>query len=108
RSAPCCRGRSGRGTARRRGRGLPDARPRRGLMHETPESRAALQALLDASYASGGEHLLRIHTPDKRLTAEQVAERLQGMVLLALATTTRDGRPIVGAVHSILFRREVR
>jgi nitroimidazol reductase NimA-like FMN-containing flavoprotein (pyridoxamine 5'-phosphate oxidase superfamily) len=73
-------------------------------MHETPEDLARLQALLDASYASGGEHLLRIHTPERRLTAEQVAERLQGMVLLALATATADGRPIVGPVDSIFFR----
>jgi nitroimidazol reductase NimA-like FMN-containing flavoprotein (pyridoxamine 5'-phosphate oxidase superfamily) len=73
-------------------------------MHETPADLAALQALLDASYASAGEHLLRIHTPERRLTAEQVAERLPGMRLLALATTTADGRPIVGPVDSIFFR----
>jgi nitroimidazol reductase NimA-like FMN-containing flavoprotein (pyridoxamine 5'-phosphate oxidase superfamily) len=73
-------------------------------MQETPEDLARLQALLDASYASAGEHLLRIHTPERRLTAEQVAERLQGMVLLALATSTADGRPIVGPVDSIFFR----
>jgi hypothetical protein len=73
-------------------------------MHETPEDLERLQALLDASYAGAGEHLLRIHTPERRLTAEQVAERLQGMVLLALATTTKDCRPIVGPVDSIFFR----
>ncbi len=73
-------------------------------MQETPEDLAALQELLDASYASAGEHLLRIHTPERRLSAEQVAERLQGMVLLALATSTADGRPIVGPVDSIFFR----
>ena len=73
-------------------------------MQETPEALARRQALLDASSAAAGEHLLRIHSPDKRLTAEQVAERLQGMVLLALATTTKDGRPIVGPVDSIFFR----
>ncbi len=73
-------------------------------MQETPEDLAALQELLDASYASAGKHLLRIHTPQRRLTAEQVAERLQGMVLLALATSTADGRPIVGPVDSIFVR----
>ena len=73
-------------------------------MNETPEDLAALQQLLDASYASAGEHLLRIHTPERRLTAEQVAERLPGMRLLALATSTADGRPIVGPVDSIFFR----
>ena len=73
-------------------------------MQETTEDLAALQQLLDASYASAGEHLLRIHTPQRRLTAEQVAERLPGMRLLALATSTADGRPIVGPVDSIFFR----
>lgn len=73
-------------------------------MYETAEDLAALQQLLDASYASAGEHLLRIHTPERRLTAEQVAERLPGMRLLALATSTADGRPIVGPVDSIFFR----
>ena len=73
-------------------------------MHETADDLAALQALLDRSYDAGGTHLKRIITPERRLTAEQVAERLQGMVLLALATTTKDGRPIVGPVDGIFFR----
>jgi len=63
-----------------------------------------LQALLDRSYENAGEHLLRIHTPERRLTAEQVAERLPGMTLLSLATATADGRPIVGPVDGIFYR----
>ena len=73
-------------------------------MHESPADIEALQALLDRSYAAAGEHLLRIHTPERRLSAEQLSERLQGMVLLALATVTADGRPIVGPVDGIFFR----
>src|ERR671931_315296 len=73
-------------------------------MHETPADITALQDLLDRSYAAGGEHLLSIHTPERRLSAEQVAERLQGMCLLALATVTADGRPIVGPVDGIFYR----
>jgi hypothetical protein len=73
-------------------------------MHETPSDIAALQDLIDRSYASAGEHLLRIHTPDRRLSAEQVADRLTGMCLLALATVTADGRPIVGPVDGIFYR----
>jgi Pyridoxamine 5'-phosphate oxidase len=73
-------------------------------MHETDADVIALQGLLDRSYAGGGKHLLRIHTPERRLNAEQVAERLQGMVLLALATATADGRPIVGPVDGIFYR----
>src|SRR3954447_11174649 len=73
-------------------------------MHETPDDLAALQDLLDRSHAGAGSHLRRIITPERRLTAEQVSERLTGMCLLALATATRDGRPIVGPVDGIFFR----
>src|SRR3954463_6543032 len=73
-------------------------------MHETPADLDALQDLLDRSYASARPHLLRIHTPERRLRAEQVAERLTGMCLLALATVTADGRPVVGPVDGVLYR----
>src|SRR5205809_554818 len=73
-------------------------------MHETGDDLAALQDLLDRSYEHAGGHLRRIITPDRRLTAAQVSERLTGMCLLALATSTRDGRPIVGPVDGIFFR----
>ena len=73
-------------------------------MHETAEDLQALQALIDRSYGDAGPHLLRIHTPERRLTAEQVAERLQGMSLLALATVSSAGRPVVGPVDGIFFR----
>jgi nitroimidazol reductase NimA-like FMN-containing flavoprotein (pyridoxamine 5'-phosphate oxidase superfamily) len=73
-------------------------------VHETPEDLTALQELIDRSYANAGTHLLRILTPERRLTAEQVAERLAGVSLLALATVTADGRPIVGPVDGIFFR----
>src|SRR5438309_2447903 len=73
-------------------------------MHETPDDLAALQGLLDRSYEHAGAHLRRIITPERRLTAEQMSERLTGMCLLALATATSDGRPIVGPVDGIFFR----
>ena len=73
-------------------------------MHETPADVAALQGLLDRSFAAAGSHLLGISTPERRLSAKQVIERLTGMRLLALATVTADGRPIVGAVDGIFFR----
>jgi uncharacterized pyridoxamine 5'-phosphate oxidase family protein len=73
-------------------------------VHESPADIGALQELLDRSYANAGPHLLRIHTPERRLTAEQVAERLTGMRLLALATVTADGRPLVGPVDGIFYR----
>jgi pyridoxamine 5'-phosphate oxidase-like protein len=73
-------------------------------VHETPEDISKLQALLDRSYARAGPHLLRIHTPERRLSAEALADRLTGMTLLTLATVTADGRPITGPVDGIFFR----
>src|SRR5690349_629062 len=59
-----------------------------GHVHETPADLTALQDLLDRSYAAAGRHLLSIITPQRRLSAEQVTNRLTGMCLLALATVT--------------------
>lgn len=73
-------------------------------MHETDGDLAGLQELLDRSYANAGPHLLRIHTPERRMNAQQVAEHLTGMCLLALATSTADGRPVVGPVDGIFYR----
>ncbi|HYH59287.1 MAG TPA: pyridoxamine 5'-phosphate oxidase family protein [Thermoleophilaceae bacterium] len=73
-------------------------------MHETPADLEAMQELLDRSYAQAGEHLKRIITPERRLTAQQAADRLTGMCLLSLATVTADGRPIVGPVDGLFFR----
>jgi nitroimidazol reductase NimA-like FMN-containing flavoprotein (pyridoxamine 5'-phosphate oxidase superfamily) len=73
-------------------------------MYETDEDLASVQRLLDDSYAAAGPHLRRIITAERRLSAEEVASRLQGMSLLALATVTGDGRPIVGPVDGIFYR----
>ena len=73
-------------------------------MHETPEDLDALQELLDRSFAAGGPHLRSIITPDRRLSAAEVAERLQGMCLLVVATATRDGRPLTAPEDGIFYR----
>jgi nitroimidazol reductase NimA-like FMN-containing flavoprotein (pyridoxamine 5'-phosphate oxidase superfamily) len=73
-------------------------------MHETQGDIAALQDLLDHSYDAAGRHLRRITTPERRVTAPELARRLSGMCLLALATSTADGRPIVGPVDSVFHR----
>jgi uncharacterized pyridoxamine 5'-phosphate oxidase family protein len=73
-------------------------------MHETPADLAALQDLLDRSMASAGVHLRRIITSERRLRAEDICARLNGMCLLALATVTSDGRPLVGPVDGIFYR----
>jgi len=73
-------------------------------VHETAADLEALQRLLDRSYAAAGPHLRRIVTPERRLDAAPLAARLTGVRLLALATVTADGRPIVGPVDGIFFR----
>jgi nitroimidazol reductase NimA-like FMN-containing flavoprotein (pyridoxamine 5'-phosphate oxidase superfamily) len=73
-------------------------------MNETPSDLAALQDLLDRSITTAGAHLSSIITPDRRLTAQELCERLTGMRLLALATVTADGRPLVGPVDGIFYR----
>lgn len=67
-------------------------------MLESPAEMTALQRLLDRSFDSAGPHMAEIITAEHRLSAEQVRKQLQGMRLLAVATTTADGRPLVGPV----------
>ena len=67
-------------------------------MLETPDELVRLQDLLDASMATAGPHLAGIITGERRLSARELGERLQGMRLLVLATATADGRPLVGPV----------
>src|SRR3954451_18934496 len=73
-------------------------------MHERPEDLAALQAVIDDSYANATPHLLEVHEPERRLDAAAVAAELTGMRLLVLATSTADGRPITGPVDGIFYR----
>ena len=73
-------------------------------MHESAADLARIQELLDRSYASAGAHLLRIHTPERRATADAVADRLTGMCLLVVTTVTADCRPIGGPVDGIFYR----
>jgi nitroimidazol reductase NimA-like FMN-containing flavoprotein (pyridoxamine 5'-phosphate oxidase superfamily) len=67
-------------------------------MLETPADLDRLQQLLDRSAAGAGPHLRGIITEERRLTAAQVCQRLQGMRLLVVATVTADGRPLAGPV----------
>jgi hypothetical protein len=73
-------------------------------MHERSDDLVELQRVIDASFEGAGSHLRDVATPDRRLDAEQLAERLTGMRLLVLATSTRDGRPINGPVDGIFYR----
>src|SRR6266480_3864351 len=70
-------------------------------MHETRDDLDALQGLLDRSYASAGPHLRRIITPERRLMATEVCERLTGMRLLAV---TVHGRAVPVETETGQFR----
>ena len=69
-----------------------------GFMFETTEELAALQNLLDASAAAAGAHLREIITDDRRMDADELTRRLQGMCLITAASVTADGRPLTGPV----------
>jgi uncharacterized pyridoxamine 5'-phosphate oxidase family protein len=69
---------------------------------ESPEELAELQKLLDESATLAGPHMRAIITDDRRLSATEVCDVFQGMRLLAVATVTADGRPLVGPVDGYL------
>jgi hypothetical protein len=73
-------------------------------VHETAADLAVLQALLDRSAAASGPHMRSIITPERRLNARQVCGCLTGMTLLALATVTAGGRPMVGPIDGVFYR----
>lgn len=73
-------------------------------MHETPEDFVRLQDLLDDSYDSAGAHLRAVITPERRQVAADIAARLTGVRLLALATVTADCRPLNGVVDGLFYR----
>ncbi len=73
-------------------------------MHETDADIAALQQLLDASYAGIGEHMQSIHTPERRVSAHDVAGVLRGVRVLHLATVTASCAPRVSPVDGLFYR----
>lgn len=73
-------------------------------MLETADDIAQLQQLLDESHAAGGQHLTEVIEERWRMSAAEVVERMVGMRLLALATSTADGRPLVGPVDGFFVR----
>lgn len=73
-------------------------------MHESEDDLRELQRLLDESYAGAGEHLRRIFTEEKRLSAAELPELLRGVQVLNLATVTAAGEPRVAPVDGHFFR----
>ena len=73
-------------------------------MHETPDDLAALQQVLDDSYARIGAHMRSIHTPERRVAAADLVRILRGVRVLDLATVTARCEPRVGPVDGLFFR----
>lgn len=63
-------------------------------MLETPEELRELQVLLDRSHDRGGAHLVSIVTDERRLSAQQLANYLQGVKHVAFATVNSQGEPL--------------
>jgi Pyridoxamine 5'-phosphate oxidase len=72
-------------------------------MLETDAELAELQAMFDAHMARANPHMLSIVTPERRLTARQVARHLQGTRHVAFATVTRRGEPRVSPLDSLFI-----
>ena len=67
-------------------------------MRETPAELAALQELIDNSFARSSEHLRSIMAPERRLTAERIVADVPSPAVLNVATVTRRGEPRLAAL----------
>ena len=72
-------------------------------MHETDAELDELQALIDASMGAAGSHLREIFTPERRLSARQLAARLQGARHVAFATVNAAAKPRVAPLDGLFF-----
>jgi hypothetical protein len=66
-------------------------------MYETDDDLARLQQLIDASFARSSEHLRSIMTPERRLSARDLAA-LPAPAVLNIASVTARGEPRISAV----------
>lgn len=73
-------------------------------MHENEADLRQLQLVLDRSYAEAGEHLRSIFRPERRMSAEELAELLRGVFVLNVATVTAAGHPMVAPVDGLFYR----
>jgi Pyridoxamine 5'-phosphate oxidase len=74
-------------------------------MRESPGDLEQLQALIDRSIAGAGPFLRNaFEMPERSLSAEQLVDRLQGSLTVALATTTARGEPRVAPIGALFVR----
>ena len=72
-------------------------------MFETEAELQRLQELFDAHLAGANRHMTSIVTPERRLTAKQVATYLQGTKHVAFATVTSKGEPRVSPLDALFI-----
>jgi hypothetical protein len=76
------------------------------VAHETEDDLRELQRLLDDSHAAAGDHLKRIFSDERRVSAADLPGHLTGVQVLALATVTAKGEPRVAPVDGLFYRGE--
>src|SRR4026208_1230455 len=72
-------------------------------MFETEAEIRHLQEMLDAHLLRGEQHMTSIVTPERRLTARQVATYLIGTKHVAFATVTSKGEPRVSPLDMLFI-----
>ena len=72
-------------------------------MYETEDELAQMQAMFDAHLARANPHMTHIVTPERRVTARQVATYLQGTKHVAFATVTSRGEPRVSPLDMLFI-----
>lgn len=73
-------------------------------MRETASDLDNLARLLESSYETAGSHLLSVHEPHWRMTAQDVCDELTGVCVLNLATVSAGGAPVVAPVDGLFYR----
>lgn len=76
-------------------------------MRETEDELRRTQTLLDASYEIAGPHVHATIEGSRRLSAEAMLERLDGMRYFVVATVSSDGRPFTGPVDAFWIHGEL-
>lgn len=72
-------------------------------MFETDDELRILDALLDRSFAGAGDHLTGIISPERRLSARDLARYLEGTRHFVVATVSRAGAPRCSAVDGLFL-----
>ncbi len=72
-------------------------------MHESHEQLKELQRLLDETYDQAGSHYRSIHTPKRRMSAEEVCALLTGVTVFDLGTVSERSRPYVAPVDGLFL-----